>query len=85
LARDGLPARVRSVRLEGADTTLLLRSGVEVRLGREHDLRLKLAVASEVLPQVPDGSSYLDVAVPDRPVAGSPDVQPQVEVDPTQG
>jgi cell division septal protein FtsQ len=85
LARDGLPARVRSVRLEGADTTLLLRSGVEVRLGREHDLRLKLAVAAEVLPQVPDGSSYLDVAVPDRPVAGSPDVQPQVEVDPTQG
>jgi hypothetical protein len=58
---------------------------VEVRLGREHDLRLKLAVAAEVLPHVPDGFSYLDVAVPDRPVAGSPDVQPQVEVDPTQG
>ena len=85
LARDGLPARVHSVRLDGAETTLVLRSGVEVRLGREHDLQLKLAVAAEVLPQLPAGSAYLDVAVPDRPVAGSADVQPQVEVDPTQG
>jgi cell division septal protein FtsQ len=85
LARAGLPARVHSVRLQGVETTLLLRSGIEVRLGREHDLQLKLAVAAEVLPRLPDGSSYLDVAVPDRPVAGSPDVQPQVEVDSAQG
>ena len=70
LASDTLAARVRSVRLEGPETTLILRSGVEVRLGREHDLRLKLAVAAEVLPQLSGGSTYLDVAVPDRPVAG---------------
>jgi hypothetical protein len=85
LARAGLPARVQTVRLDGAETTLVLRSGIEVRLGREHDLQLKLAVAGEVLRQVPEGTVYLDVAVPDRPVAGSAEVQPQVEVDPTQG
>ncbi len=85
LARAGLPARVRSVRLDGAETTLILRSGIEVRLGREHDLQLKLAVAGEVLRRVPDGTAYLDVAVPDRPVAGSAETQPQVEVDPALG
>ena len=85
LARAGLPARVHSVRLDGAETTLVLRSGIEVRLGREHDLRLKLAVAAEVLRQLPDGSAYLDVAVPDRPVAGPPETQPQLEVDRVQG
>jgi cell division protein FtsQ len=85
LARAALPARVHSVRLEGAETTLLLRSGILVRLGREHDLQLKLAVAAEVLPRLADGTAYLDVAVPDRPVAGSGEVQPQVEVDPAQG
>jgi cell division protein FtsQ len=85
LARDVLPARVRSVRLEGPETTLILRSGVEVRLGREHDLALKLAVAAEVLPQLSDDATYLDVAVPDRPVGGSPESLPQLEVDPAQG
>jgi cell division septal protein FtsQ len=85
LARSGLPARVHSVRLAGAETTLVLRSGIEVRLGREHDLRLKLAVAAEVLPRLPDGSLYLDVAVPDRPVAGTVESQPQLEVDPVPG
>jgi cell division septal protein FtsQ len=85
LARDGLPARVHVLRLEGPETTLVLRSGIEVRLGREHDLRLKLAIAAEVLPRLPDGSAYLDVAVPARPVAGSAEAQPQLEVDPLQG
>jgi cell division protein FtsQ len=69
LARTGLPARVRTVRIDGPETTLILRSRVEVRLGREHDLALKLAVAAEVLPHVGAGTTYVDVAVPDRPVA----------------
>lgn len=85
LARNGLPARVHSVRLEGPETTLVLRSGIEVRLGREHDLQLKLAVAAEVLRELPDEFAYLDVAVPDRPVVGSADTQPQLEVDTVQG
>ena len=85
LARGGLPARVHTVRLAGPETTLVLRSGIEVRLGREHDLQLKLAVAAKVLPRLSEQSTYLDVAVPDRPVAGSAQAQPQVEVDPVGG
>ena len=81
LAHNGLPAQVHSVRLAGPETTLVLRSGIEVRLGREHDLQLKLAVAAAVLPRLSDDSTYLDVAVPDRPVAGNAQAQPQVEVD----
>jgi cell division protein FtsQ len=76
LARLELPARVRAVRIEHGDAALILRSGVEVRLGRQHDLRLKLAVAARVLPHLGLDMSYLDVAVPDRPVAG-PDDQAQ--------
>jgi cell division septal protein FtsQ len=70
LARHALPARVHVVRLERGETTLVLRSGVEVRLGHEQDLRLKLAVAAQVLPRLGAEASYLDVAVPDRPVSG---------------
>jgi cell division protein FtsQ len=75
-----LPGTVRAVRIDGRDTTLLLRSGLELRLGREHDIRLKLAVAAAILPQLGAESSYLDVAVPDRPVAGS-ESQPQVQLE----
>jgi cell division protein FtsQ len=71
LARLELSARVRAVRIEHGDAALILRSGVEVRLGREHDLRLKLAVAAGVLPRLGSDIAYLDVAVPDRPVAGT--------------
>ncbi len=71
LARLELPARVRAVRIEHGDAALILRSGVEVRLGREHDLPLKLAVAARILPRLGSDTTYLDVAVPDRPVAGT--------------
>jgi cell division septal protein FtsQ len=80
LAADALPVGVRVVKLDGGDTSLVLRSGTEVRLGREHDLRLKLAVAAEVLPQLTSAATYVDVAVPDRPVADGAD-QAQVEVE----
>ena len=74
LARIELPARVRAVRILHGDAALILRSGVEVRLGRQHDLRLKLAVAARVLPRLGSDATYVDVAVPDRPVAGTDDV-----------
>jgi cell division septal protein FtsQ len=64
-----LPVGVRTVRLDPGETTVILRNGLQVRLGREHDLRLKLAVAASVLPELGPGTTYLDVAVPDRPVA----------------
>ena len=69
------PTRVRTVRAAGAELTLVLRSGLEVRLGGLGDLRLKLAIARRILHAVhADGTStgYLDVSVPERPViAGS--------------
>jgi cell division protein FtsQ len=75
-----LPGAVRAVRIDGGETTLILRSGRELRLGREHDLRLKLAVAARILPELGAETTYLDVAVPDRPVAGV-DTEPQVQVE----
>jgi cell division septal protein FtsQ len=68
LAQPALPP-IRTVRIDGAETTVVLRSGVEVRLGREQDLALKLAVAAQVLPETGAEATYVDVSVPDRPVA----------------
>ena len=68
-ARTDLPVGVRTVRLDPGETTIILRNGLQVRLGRDHDLRLKLAVAASVIPQLGPTTTYVDVAVPDRPVA----------------
>jgi cell division septal protein FtsQ len=80
LAREPLPVRTRSVRAGEGQLTLLLASGLELRLGAEADLPLKLAVAARILPTLArrweGGPSYLDVSVPERPVAN---VNPQVE------
>ena len=59
--------------------TLRLRSGLEIRLGDALDVPLKLAVAARVIPLLDADTAYLDVAVPERPVAGS--LNSQVEVD----
>jgi hypothetical protein len=48
-----------------------LRSGLEIRLGRPADVRLKLAIARRALRGLPSGTTYLDVSVPERPVAGT--------------
>jgi hypothetical protein len=55
------------------DLTFILRSGLELRLGDLREVPLKLAVASEVLPGLLSrgGYAYLDVSVPERPVAGA--------------
>jgi cell division protein FtsQ len=80
-ANDELPTgSVGTVRFDGSDAIVVMRSGVEVRLGSEHDTRLKLAVAATLLPQLTDDETYLDVAVPSRPVAGGWH-QAQVEID----
>ena len=76
------PSRVVSVTTADG-LTLRLRSGLELRLGDMHDVDLKLAVAARVLRALPAGSGYLDVSVPDRPVAGPPGLDPQVEVENT--
>lgn len=65
---------VRSVRIDRRDVTLVLTSGLEVRLGHDEALPLKLAVAAGVLPKIGAEAGretlYLDVSVPERPVAG---------------
>jgi cell division protein FtsQ len=64
-----LPRRVKAVRFESGRLTLVLRRGPELRLGGATDLLLKLTVATRVLPLVEAGTLYLDVSVPERPVA----------------
>lgn len=71
-----LPRRVKAVRSEAGQLTLVLRRGPELRLGAAVDLRLKLAVAARVFPYLPDGAAYLDVSVPERPVTSSSNLNP---------
>ena len=66
-----LARRVKAVRSAGGQLTLLLREGPELRLGAPVELLLKLTVAARVLPLVENGTVYLDVSVPERPVASS--------------
>jgi hypothetical protein len=54
---------------EGGGLVLVLRSGLEVRLGTARRLELKLAVARRILQAArPGPRSYLDVTVPERSV-----------------
>jgi hypothetical protein len=72
LARVEFGPRVAYVRSSSRELTLVLRSGVELRLGDLDRLGLKLATAARLLPAVeppPKGAPYLDLTVPERPVA----------------
>jgi cell division septal protein FtsQ len=71
------PAHVRAVRAKGKELTLVLRSGLELRLGDAGDLRLKLAVARRMLLlEGPETTArYIDVSVPERPVVGGANAQ----------
>jgi cell division septal protein FtsQ len=65
-----LPGGVRLVR-GGKELTLVLGGGLEVRLGDQGDLQLKLAIARRILRATAAPASagdYLDVSVPERPV-----------------
>ena len=75
-----LPSAVNSVVAGRGELALTLRSGIELRLGDTSDLAVKLEVARRVLPQLGDVSGYLDVSVPERPVAGE-SLNSQVEVE----
>lgn len=81
LAGVRFPGRVASVVTEEDQLTLRLRTGLELRLGEPTHVDLKLAVAGRVLPLLPAGSGYLDLSVPDRPVAGPATLDSQVEVE----
>jgi cell division septal protein FtsQ len=76
----GLGARISFIKATGGRLVAGLRTGLELRFGPPVDLGLKLAVARSVLPTLAapsaGGPGYLDVTVPERPVAGT---NPQVE------
>ena len=63
---------VRTARVDERGVVLLLRSGLELRLGSARALRLKVAVARHLVPTIIAGvgpGTYLDVGEPERPVA----------------
>jgi cell division protein FtsQ len=71
----GFRGHVHDVSTTGGALVFSLRSGLQLRLGDEQNLPLKLAVAVRILPLV-QGAAYLDVSLPARPVAGSHNPQP---------
>jgi cell division protein FtsQ len=75
----GFANRVTWARIRNGELTLGTYSGLELRLGAPVDLPLKIAVAQKIAltlaPPSQGGPAYLDVSVPERPVAGS---NPQV-------
>ena len=80
LVRTPLPVGVRSADAGRRELTLTLRNGVELRLGNGLDLPVKLEVARRILPLLEPGTLYLDVSVPDRPIA-STTLDSKVEVE----
>jgi cell division protein FtsQ len=81
LGSAGFPARVASATATNGELTLVLRSGIELRLGAATEIPLKLAVAAKVLPLVGGDTRYVDVSVPERPVAGTIDRPPPAPTD----
>jgi hypothetical protein len=61
--------RVGSVHNVDGQWVYVLRGGLEVRVGTRSDLALKLAIGRRILARTPV-VGYLDVSVPERPVAG---------------
>jgi ferric-dicitrate binding protein FerR (iron transport regulator) len=76
--RYGFAGRVFAVRANDRELTFVLPDGVELRFGDASDLAAKVAVARRILP-LAHGFAYVDVSAPDRPVAGGPTLNSQVE------
>jgi cell division septal protein FtsQ len=77
---DGFPLRMHSVSVRSGSALAILDGGLELRLGTAREMPLKLAVAAAILPALArpaaGGPAYLDVSIPERPVAGT---DPKVE------
>jgi len=71
----GFAHRVTWARIHDGELSLGLHDGPELRLGGPVDLQLKIAIVRSVLPTLAlpsaGGPTYVDVSVPERPVAGS--------------
>jgi len=70
------PVHITTASVTHGELTFHLRSGLLLYLGEPNDIRLKLAIVRRALHQLPAGTTYLDVSLPGRPVAGT--VNPQV-------
>ena len=70
----GVTNRITFVRALDGQITLGLLGGLEIRLGVPVDLRVKIAIAHGIVPRLAlpseGGPDYLDIGVPERPVAG---------------
>jgi cell division protein FtsQ len=64
-------ARVASAAYANGLLVFHLRSGRLLLLGDPVDVKVKVAVARRALASLPSGSTYLDVSVPGRAVAGA--------------
>jgi cell division protein FtsQ len=62
--------RIVVARASDHELTFVLAGHLELRLGDTAALPLKLAVAQRLLPLVRTTSTYVDLSVPERPVAG---------------
>lgn len=71
LAGTPFDRRVASARAAPNELTLVLRSGLELRLGNSSNLRLKLAIGRRIATALGPGRGYVDLTVPGRPVASS--------------
>jgi cell division protein FtsQ len=69
------PLHISTASLTHGELTFHLRSGLLLYLGEPNDIRLKLAIVRRALHQLPAGTTYLDVSLPGRPVAGTPNPQ----------
>ena len=63
--------RAKAVRVTNGELVVVMESGLEVLLGSPSDILVKLAVARRVMPLMDGGMPYLDVSVPERPVASA--------------
>lgn len=81
---DALPVRIRTARSRDGELAFVLVNGLELRLGGPSAVALKLAAAREIITKLAapagGGPKYLDVSVPERPVAG-PTLDSEVEVE----
>jgi hypothetical protein len=68
-AAGSMRARVAAVSFANDVLVFHLRSGLELVLGASTEIPLKVAVATDVLRQLPPGTQSVDVSVPSRPVA----------------
>lgn len=69
LWKSPLVRRVGVVRASPDELTLMLRSGLELRLGDATDLPLKLVVGAHIAAQAQGMTGYIDLTVPGRPVS----------------